>query len=328
MEKKLEFKLGNKKYKYSVSKIRSVFEENEFTAPISKLITSSDSSVELMQKVALDVEDGKEEVKLPFENIIYSVFNDSTLPKTVDVPVNAYHNTIFLEHAEGGEVNFGTLSKDQPQKVDLKVYASALQHTLEMVKFNQQYAMTEKNRAFGSAWRKLKNKMQFAPILDILNNGTGTGPQGETTEALSVRVNKTFQKGITDYESKKGVINKPVLVYNPVDEFKIKGGIKAIQTADGDRLPNLEGYFADMIPYKGDESITIGAKTYDFPGVPPGKVAFVEPKRKARFYVKENLNLQHGGADLSRLIEDQIVGYGIFGLYIAAEDIVQKVTLP
>lgn len=327
-KKTLHFKFAGKMHSFQAEMEDGKLKNYDIQGPVSKMITSTDGAIEFLQKVVLDIEEGRSEVPLVFENSLYRVVRDANLPKVVEVDVTAKLNTVFLEKLEGGEVQFGTLSADQPQTVKILTYASGLEITEDMVEYNQNYKIELVDKKFGREVNKLRNKVEFAPILDILENGTGTGAQGEATEAMSVRINKTLQKGIIDYKKKEGVINKPILYANSQDKFKLEGAMEGFRTADGENLPNLRGEFEDIVYYDGFESVQIGEKVHDFPGVTVGKVALVEPKRKAVVYEKHDLRVDADNGDLSRLIENQIVGRLRFGVYIAAEDIVQKVTLP
>jgi len=328
-KRNLVFRIGKERHNFE-AKINDngKIVSRQFTTPISRVISSSDGIVEFLEKVVLDVEAGREEVDLVFEDSVYNVIRDNNLPQVVEVEVTTQLKSVFLKHVEGGEVKFGELSPGTPQTVKIITYANGLEYTEDMVEYNKTYTIEAINKNFGIEYNKLKNKVEFAPILDVLENGTGTGAQGEVDEAETVRINKTLQKAILDYNKKEGVVGKPVLIMSSQDKFKVEAALEGTRTADGEKLADLRGEFAEKIVYDGHESVKIGEKTYDFPGCPAGKVALVEPKRKAVVYEKHDLRIDADDGDFSRLIEDQVVGRGRFGVYMAAEDIVQKVTLP
>jgi hypothetical protein len=324
----LIFRIGNEVHNFEAKfNDRGNIVSKQFTAPISRVISSNDGVVEFLEKTVLDIEAGREKAELVFENTVYNVVRDRSLPRFVKVDVTANFNSVFLKHAEGQEVEFGTLSAGTPQVVEILEYTNGLEYTNSMVEYNENYNVEKINTEFGLAYNELKNKVEFTPILDVLENGTGTGAQGTAEDAETVRVNKTLQKGILDYK-KKDVINKPVLIANSQDKFKIEAALEGTRISNGEKLADLRGEFEEIIYYDGHKSVKVGAKTYEFPGCPVGKVALVEPQEKAIVYEKQDLTIEAKDGDLSRLIENQVVGVGRFGVYIAAEDIVQKVTLP
>jgi hypothetical protein len=82
-----------------------------------------------------------------------------------------------------------------------------------------------------------------------------------------------------------------------------------------------------LIFYDGD-SITVGGKTYTYPGVDPDKAYLIDGQKYFRELVKHDLRVDATGADLKKLVANAIVGRSRRGVYAAPANAVEELTLP
>jgi hypothetical protein len=135
----------------------------------------------------------------------------------------------------------------------------------------------------------------------------------------------TLEKAVTD--ARKKDINPTVILANSADQIALEKALEGYTASDGSKGTNFNGIFDKVIYYDG-ETINVGKKTYNYEGIPTGKVVLVEPNQsKFIEYIKHDLIVDAAGADLSRLVEDQIVGRARRGLFAAVEDASHKATI-
>jgi len=136
----------------------------ELTRPIGEMIVSDDSVQELLRKVTLDVELGREEVPLLYQPI-YQRLEDANFPEVFDAPWAMRGTAVFLQHFEGDEVRFGSLLAEEGPTARIVTYAAGFEYTEKMVLFNQTFNMEVLNRAFGEAYNALLNHLHLYPIV-------------------------------------------------------------------------------------------------------------------------------------------------------------------
>lgn len=139
-------------------------ETYELSKPIGEMMTSETSRKELLQKVVLDVELGREDVPVLY-NPIYETLQDPNFPREFEAKWAQYGTVVFFEHLEGEEVKFGSLQAEQGPIARLKGYTAGFEYTKEMQMFNQTFNFELLNKAFGEAHNALLNHLHLAPIL-------------------------------------------------------------------------------------------------------------------------------------------------------------------
>src|SRR5690625_5104304 len=128
-----------------------------------EMIISTDIKRTLAQKTVLDVELGREEVPLLYQPI-YETLTDANFPRLLDARWAQHGSVVFLEHLEGEEVKFGSLSAEEGPVARLTGYTGGFQWTKETELFNEVYLIDIFNRAFGRAHNVLLNHIHLAPI--------------------------------------------------------------------------------------------------------------------------------------------------------------------
>lgn len=300
--------------------------------PIGEMMTSETSRKELVQKVVLDVELGREEVPVLYKPI-YETLTDPNFPKEFEAKWAQRGTVIFFEHLEGEEVKFGSLQAESGPIARLKGYAAGFEYTKEMEIFNQMFNFEIMNKAFGEAHNALLNHLHLGPIIQhnykaanktapvYVKPDGNTGTQADAHYMLSLR--GTLRKALKDTRTAK----RPgtILLANSADK-------EDIQEALGSMTLQATPYGAtagitDIIYYDGWET-DVARKSYAYEGVPQGKAFLIRPKRGFKELVKQGLQINSTIGDLSRLVQAQIVGDFWRGVFAAVEENVQEITLP
>lgn len=300
--------------------------------PIGEMMTSESSRKELIQKVVLDVELGREEVPVLY-NPIYDTLTDPNFPKEFEAKWAQRGTVVFFEHLEGEEVKFGSLQAENGPIARIQGYAAGFEYTKEMQMFNQMFNFEILNKAFGEAHNAMLNHLHLGPIIKhsykaanktaavYVKPDGNAGTSSDAHHMLSLRA--TLRQALKDAR----VAKRPgtVLLANSADK-------EDIQEALGSMTLQATPYGAtsginDIIYYDGWET-TVARKSYEYPGVPQGTAYLIRPKRGFKELVKQGLQVQSTIGDLSRLVEAQIVGDFWRGVFAAVDENVQEITFP
>lgn len=315
---------------------RRQLRENKVKMPMLKLkksikemIVTADGALDLIQKVRVDVEFGQAEVPLLYQPI-YDMIPGPFPGRAVQLGENLLQaNIIFLEKWEGGEVRFGEMSRGVPKFVTLQTYAAAFEYTEDMVEWDSTFELEMLNRAMGRAYNYLLNHLHLSPIITFAYT---TGANSNTTvfdttaglDNQHLTLN-TFRSAYKTAVSAAPQRTPSVILASESDRFQIEDALLApVRDSQGNPLARVP---VDTIIYYDGATITVGAKSYTYPGVTPGNAYFIMPKFKAKEFVHHDLRVDATDDDLSRLIESEIVGRARRGLYIDITNSVQKVLL-
>lgn len=312
--------------------VNGEMETYELSKPIGEMMTSETSRKELLQKVVLDVELGREEVPVLYKPI-YETLSDPNFPKEFAAKWAQYGSVVFFEHLEGEEVKFGSLQAEQGPIAQIKGFSAGFEYTKEMDIFNQTFNFELLNKAFGEAHNALLNHLHLAPIIKYRYKETNKtapiyikpdGSDGTATEAhyiLSLRA--TLRKALKDSRTAK----RPgtVLLANSANKEDIQDALGSM-TLQATPYGATTG-ISDIIYYDGWEA-QVSKKTHVYDGVPEGKVYLIRPKRGFKELVKQGLQINATMGDLTRLVDSQVVGDVWRGVFAAVEENVQEITLP
>lgn len=313
--------------------INGEMETYELDKPIGEMMTSATSRKELVQKVVLDVELGKEDVPLLYSSI-YERVSDPNFPKEFEAKWAQYGSVVFFEHLEGEEVKFGSLQAESGPIAKIQGYAAGFEYTKEIEMFNQAFNLEILNKAFGEAHHAILNHMHLGPIIQYkYKTANKTAPvyvdekrkrlktADNSHAVLSLR--ETLIQGIKDSRVSK----RPgtIILANSADQYDIEEAMSSF-TIGATPFRSVEG-ISTIIYYDGWET-NVGRKSYEYPGVPAGKAFLIRPKRGFKELVKQDLQINATMGDLTRLVESQIVGDFWRGVFAAIDENVQEITFP
>ena len=322
---------GTKVYEMSsmMAKSEAIKEELDFITlkkPVQEMITTSQGSMDLLEKVRVDVDFGLAEVPLLYQPV-YEFIGGPFPGGLVQINENTLQgNVVFLQKFEGGEVVFGTLAKGVPSTVSIATYAAGFEWTEDMIEFDRTWDITLNNRAFGRAFNMLLNHLHLSPILSYSYTAPNQVPANATGATLSEKTLLTFMAGYQEAVAATPQRTPSVILANEENRFQIEDALLTpVRDAAGNPLARVP---VDTIIYYNGATITNGVKTYTYPGVTTGKCYFIYPKQRFKELVHHDLRIDIGPADISRLIEGQQVGRSRRGLYADIANSVEEITLP
>ena len=302
--------------------------------PIGEMLTTASGRKELLEKVVLDVELGRETVPLLYSPI-YERLEDPNFPEVFDPKWSQYGVVVFLQHIEGEEVKFGSLRAEEGPVARILTWAAAFEYTEDMVEYNQTFNMEVLNKAMGEGHNALLNHIHLYPIISYSYTTANTTAakyvtaEGKPTTVgaddahplLSLR--ETLKAGRADSRKKK----RPgsVLLVAGTREEHVQEALGNLHVRGTDH-PALSG-ITEVIAYDGYE-IKVGKKSHSYQGVNDDTGYLIRPKRGFKELIKHELRVDAGDGDLSRLVEAQVVGRVRRGVYAAVAENVQKINLP
>lgn len=298
----------------------------ELEKPLGELITFG--SVEelngVLAKMTLDVDLGREDVPLLYQPI-YDLVSNPNLPKILDAKWALFGDCVFLEHVEGQEVKFGSISAEKGPVARLQMFTTGFQFTEEMKLYNSTYEMEDYSKAVGRAHNALLNHLYLSPILKYAykasNKTAKVTPKDPNAPDFMVYY-ETLQKALKDAR----IAKRPgsVLLASSANQEEIEQALKGGHTINGTVYPSFGGI--QTIIYYDGYTVKVGDETYEYPGVAAGKAYLIRPKQGFKELVKAKLTTKSGSADISRLIDEQIVWYTVRGVFAALEENVQEIS--
>lgn len=297
----------------------------DFGKPLGEMINfgSVSDMKDLLRKVVLDVELGKEQVQLLYKPI-YDTITDPNFPEVLDAKWAMHGNCVFLEHMEGDEVKFGSISAEHGPTARIRTYSTGFEYTKKMIDFNETFNVELLNKSMGEAYNALLNHLHLYPIIGYTYKAANkTAFQGGEGDPVWLGMYKTFVQAVKDTRTAK----RPgtVLLANSADAMDIEMALRGGHQIEGSIYPAIPGINA-IIYYDGWET-TVGKKHYEYKGVESGKAYLIRPKRGFKELIKRDYTVETGNKDVSRLVEEQIVAYCYRGVFAAIEENVQEITL-
>jgi len=313
--------------------INGEMETFELSKPIGEMLTSEQVRKELLEKVVLDVELGREQVPTLY-GPIYERMYDPNFPKEFEAKWALYGSVVFLEHIEGEETKFGSLMAEQGPIAHIKGYTAGFEYTKEMEIFNQTFNLEILNRAFGEANNALLNHLHLWPIIShtykaanktapVYMDKDGAVLPDATNSQPILSLRATIRQALTDARTAKR--EGTILLANSADKEDLADAMSSF-VIGATPYRAVEG-INTIIFYDGYD-IAVGKKNYSYGGVPAGKAYLIRPRRGFKELVKQDLQIQATMGDLTRLVESQIVGDLWRGVFAAIDENVQEITLP
>jgi hypothetical protein len=333
VETKVPFVLDGKTYEAPKKIVNGEMEIFDLDRPIGEMLTNETARKELVQKVVLDVELGREQVPILYTPI-YERLQDPNFPQDFEAKWAQYGTVIFFEHLEGEEVKFGSLQAEKGPIAHLRGYAAGFEYTKEIQLFNQTFNLELLNRAFGEAHNAILNHLHLGPIIGhSYKTANKTGPvyvdeKGKTLAnstgshyILSLRA--TLRQALKDARTAR----RPgsILLANSADQEDIAEAMSSF-TIQATPYRALSG-ITDIVYYDG-WTAKVGKKDYSYPGVTAGKAYLIRPKRGFKELIKQDLLINATMGDITRLVESQIVGDFWRGVFAAIDENVQEITFP
>ncbi|MBS7212958.1 MAG: aspartate ammonia-lyase [Megamonas funiformis] len=325
IETQIPFILNGKKEFATKKIVNGEMETLKFNKPLGEMISYGGTNVskELLRKVVLDVELGREEVQ-PLYSPIYDTISDPNLPEILDAKWALRGACVFMETVEGGEVKFGTMQAEYGPTARIVTYTAGFEYTKQMKDFNQSFQVEMLNKALGQSYNALLNHIHLSPFINFSYKSANKTAYAGTAEDISwVRLYNTIKNGM-----KAAIVAKrtpTVMLASKANQIDIEMALRGGYQINGTNYPAING-INTIIYYDGWEE-TVGKKNYEYKGCPADKIYLVRPKRGFKELLKQDLRIEANTGDLTRLIQEQIVGYAYRGVFAAVEENVQELTI-
>lgn len=296
--------------------------------PMGEMIGTPDGLYDVIQKSVIDLELGREEVPLIYQ-AIYRPMSDPNFSEHVDIAPLIGQQCVFLEKMELEEVKFGTKKIGPKDTVPIITYATGFQITEDMIEYDKTWEIEEQNRSIGEAYNALLNHIHLYPIINFSYAAKNKTAAVSTKSTLLENMRETFRNALihsfADKNTDTKAPRKPTVLLAPsVRKLDIEECLQRMQVA-GTIYPSIS---IDTIVYYDGWSVTVGEKTYTYSGVDTNKAYLVEPRRYFRELIKHDLRVDADNADLSRLIEKQVVARVRRGVVAYPANAVEEITLP
>lgn len=338
--KKKSFFLHAKKEKeVDIEIVNGEIQNFVFDRPVGEMIVSSDTAEGFLAKITLDLEMGFADVPLLYKPI-YETIENRDFPEVFEAKWLQYGKVVFLQHVEGKEVKFGVLSSEEGNVAYIRTYSAGFEYTEDLVEYNMGWSMQLLNTAMGRAYNALLNHVYLYPIISYSYTSANQTPasgmfdtpayadvDGYTKHVLNVRQTLLDAKQATLVKNSYGKnrAGSNIVLCSSSDEQYIIEALEGF-TVRGTVYKPLSG-IDQIIVYDG-WSETIEGETTSYTGVTAGTCYLIKPKAFMKELIKHGLIVDSANPDLSRLIEEQIVGRSRIGVYAGIADSIEEVTLP
>ena len=198
IETQIPFILNGKKEFATKKIVNGEMETLKFNKPLGEMISYGGTNVskELLRKVVLDVELGREEVQ-PLYSPIYDTISDPNLPEILDAKWALRGACVFMETVEGGEVKFGTMQAEYGPTARIVTYTAGFEYTKQMKDFNQSFQVEMLNKALGQSYNALLNHIHLSPFINFSYKSANKTAYAGTAEDISwVRLYNTIKNGM------------------------------------------------------------------------------------------------------------------------------------
>jgi hypothetical protein len=327
----LTYELNGQKKTVAKKMANGEMELMQLNRPVGEMLTSPEGLDGILQKVSLDVDFGREQVPLLYTPI-YRRISNPRFPRLVPIAEFSQARAVFLEHLEGEEVKFGSRMMATGDGVPIVVYATGFDgYTVETDAFDETWRLDQFNQAIGEAYNALLNHIHLSPIVNYTyaakNKTAAVTTSGLTyLEKIRATIRNGLKHAAQDKNNVTGAVRKPtVLLASSANQMDITDALSRM-VVNGTEYSALS-QITTLIFYDG-WSVTVGDKTYAYGGVPANKAYLIDPSRYFIELIKQDLTIETGSPDITRLTRAPIAAYAMRGVYASPADAVEEVTLP
>lgn len=304
---------------------------NGLGARVWEFIGTDTFGDEWQKRVQYEVDAGRDLEPLLYTPI-YSIIQDASLPKNVDIQLLGPGGVFFSEILEGQSVKFATVTSSS-FSVPIKHFGVGLEYSKDLVVFNSLWNVAVVERQVGIAYNALLNHIHLSPILTYSYTASNqTAPHASLGTTLEERVFRTLEDAIV--ASKMDTTNPRrgpyALLCSPADLFLLERCLSRVAQQGFGKQSSAIDMITTLIAYDG-WSGTMGNISVSYPGVSSPKCYLIDlalKDRYARSFEKQGLMQAIGEADTARFIQEQVVWDCYLGVYINVAAMVEEVTLP
>lgn len=304
---------------------------------LQDMVVSDQVLTTYSQALTLGVAAGEEEVPLLGDSI-YDTKTNANYPELIPGDQFQGGECVMAVVKEGQEVPLGHVYAKTMDSLALLGYAAAFQFSKKARLFNTVGDLAETwSRALGKAYNQLRNNLRFYPIISASLTGANAtaisykkadwtlGASGAGNYAYEPTVYATIAAAIKDAK----VAGRPgsVILCNSADEDVIRDVVANGYTYGNTKRDPLSRSIKEVIAYDG-ATVVVGGETTTYTGCTAGTIFLIRPKLGFFERIKQDLLIDTGDEDKSRLIESEIIADAWLGVYAVPANNVQSITIP
>lgn len=329
IEERVPFRLNGKLYEVTKRIVNGEMETFDFTKPLGEMLVTPAGLYDVVQKSVIDLELGREAVPLLYAPVFRRI-EDANFTEFVDITPFVNAQVVFMEHMELEEVRFGARKIGAKDTVPIITYAAGFEITEDMRLYDKTWQVAEMNRALGEAYNALLNHIHLYPIISYNYPAKNKTAADTTGASYREKLRNTIKAGLIhasqDRNTDTRAPRRPnILLAHSSKRWDIEEVLQRM-VINGTEYPAVSGI--DTLIFYDGWSTSVGEKAYDYPGVDPGKAYLIEGQRYFRELVKHDLLVDAEGADMSRLVEQQIIARARRGVVCSPGNAVEEIILP
>lgn len=322
------------------------------TKPVGEFLGSSAMVEELAQVVTVQIESGRDEHPLLYKPLYQTVSNPG-LPRLLSSGFEIYADSVWLQHAEGQEVRFGTTRGEMGPTVPIITYTNGFEWDEDVEVYDEGWRVELANKSIGDSYNALLNHIHLSPLIgyDYTTEGNETtfqaAPSGNELESIRLTLRTALGSAASkvDGQGRKHPIRPTVALANLATAYKLNDALNLItdtsaigagtnstdlflgrQSDTAGPNPSVN-QISSIIVYDGD-NMQMGNLRWDYGGMADDEVLLIQPKRNLFEYVKHDMRVDtERPADLSRLVVAQMVARTRRGMLAVPASSIWKVEL-
>lgn len=333
-ERLLPYRIGGREFRVRTSLSHGEMVPLELTRPLGEMITTEAAFDALAQKVTIDLNMGRETVPLLYQPI-YRTITNANFPKNVEAMSFVNAQVIFVEKMELENVKLGTRYVAGPtDTIPIVTYAAGFEWTEDVTVYDQTWSIDEVNRAFGEAYNALLNHIHLYPII-YYSVSPGYPAKNKTAavtsfatyrENLRATLRAALIHSALDINTDTRAPRAPnLLLAHSSMRWDLEEALQRF-TVNNVEYPALGGI--NTIVFYDGYTITVGERTFTYPGCPTNLAYLIQPQRYFLELVKHDLMIDAERGDLMRLIAQQMVARARRGVMASVSNAVEEITLP
>lgn len=296
-------------------------------ASVMEFIGTGDFASAWFERQRFNIDVGRDQEPTLYEPL-YQIERSPDLPKLIDIYSLGPAGVIFDEIKEGGEVKFVTLSESN-KTARVRHYGVGVEYSKDMEIFNELWRLATIERQVGIAHNALLNDIHLSPFIDAsygAANQTAASSDGDTLEEHTAR---TLESALSHAKAAKRRGPYYVLCAS-ANQYLLERVLMPVPQQGFSLQSTALGEIRGLIVYDG-WSGTRGAKTVAYSGVSAGtcyliNVGYADQDHLG--FVKQDLQVEVGDADVSRFMRAQNVWDTYLGAYCSPAASTEEVTLP
>ncbi len=298
---------------------------------VREFIDATDFGTEWNTRRQYEVDNGRDQEPILYTPF-YSIIEDASLPKNVEIDSIGPAGVIMQQILPGGEVKFATIGSGQITVPILK-YGVGLEYSEDLVLYNQLWNVAIVERQVGIAYNALLNDVHLSPFISYAYAAANQTAANTAGASVVENTMLTFEDAIVNARADTTNPRRGPywILCSTADVFNIEKALITVpQVGVSLQAPSARAAIRGVVAYDGWIG-TMGNLSVTYTGVTAHKAYLVDTAYQAKYlrsFMKIGLTNAMGNPDVSRFVLDQIVWSTHFGAYASPIATTEEVSLP